>query len=157
MRNIRNPFIKYPGYNCFGCAPGNPYGLQMNFFEEGDEVISIWDPKPHFQGYFRMLHGGIQVSLMDEIASWTVYVKLKTAGFTSKSEARYNKAIFIDEGSLTLRAKVLGMRRNLADIQVDILNARSERCSWGTFTYFTYSPQKAKENLYYPDYHEFFQ
>ncbi len=114
QRKIRNPFVKLPGYNYFGCSPGNPFGLHMTFTEEGDEVVSNWDPEEKFQGYFEILHGGIQAALMDEISSWVVYVKLKTAGFTSKAEVRYHKTIYIDNGPLTIRAHSLGMRRNEA-------------------------------------------
>ena len=47
------------GYNCFGCAPNNEAGVKMEFYEDGDEVISIWKPQPQFQGWIDTLHGGI--------------------------------------------------------------------------------------------------
>jgi len=80
MTELRNPFIGINGYECFGCAPDNHAGLRMSFFEDGDEIISSWDPQEYFQGYNHILHGGIQATLMDEPASWIVFVKLGTAG-----------------------------------------------------------------------------
>jgi len=65
------------GYQCFGCAPHNHNGLQMSFAEDGEYVVSEWEPKDYFQGYYNVLHGGIQATLMDEIASWLVQIKLK--------------------------------------------------------------------------------
>ena len=39
------------GYNCFGCASNNEAGLKMEFYEDGDEVVSIWKPRPEYQGW----------------------------------------------------------------------------------------------------------
>jgi uncharacterized protein (TIGR00369 family) len=157
MRNIRNPFVPLEGYNCFGCSPNNPNGLHMTFSEEGDEIVSFWEPHPDFQGFKDVLHGGIQATLMDEIASWVVYVKLKTAGFTSRAEIKYLRTVFLSrEGRLTLRAKCTGMRRNLADIEVRLFDQGGTLCTDARFVYFTYNPEKARGTLYYPEHSEFF-
>lgn len=157
MRKIINPFASLEGYNCFGCALNNENGLQLTFFEDGDEIISNWVPKPFFQGYMNVLHGGIQTTLMDEIASWTVYVKVKTLGVTSRAEVKFRKTIYIDKGPIQLRAKVLQLRKNLADIGVKIFDPASELCAEGLFTFFTFSEKKSKENLYFPDPEDFFE
>ena len=33
MKKIINPWEGLDGYMCFGCAPNNPLGLHMEFFE----------------------------------------------------------------------------------------------------------------------------
>lgn len=149
QQHIRNPYLDLDGYNCFGCSPDNPLGLHMHFTKEGDEVVSVWNPVPDFQGYFRILHGGIQATLMDEIASWVVYAILKTAGYTSKAEVRYHKTVYVDQGPLTLRARAIGMRRNLADIDVRLFDHAGIKCASGIFTYFTFPEVVAKERLFY--------
>ena len=38
MKKIKNPYAgtaEGMGYNCFACAPENPCGLKMEFFEDG--------------------------------------------------------------------------------------------------------------------------
>jgi hypothetical protein len=42
MNKIKNPWIGLTdkGYNCFACAPSNPYGLKMEFYEDGDDIVS---------------------------------------------------------------------------------------------------------------------
>jgi acyl-coenzyme A thioesterase PaaI-like protein len=156
MKRLSNPFASLEGYNCFGCSPDNPLGLKLIFFEDGDELVSQWEPGINFQGYHGILHGGIQATLMDEIASWVVYVKLKTAGFTSRADIRYRKSVFVDKGQLTLRARCTGMRRNLADIEVRLYDPDNVLCADGTFTYFTFSKEKAREQMYYPGHSSFF-
>ena len=122
MRKIHNPFSQREGYHCFGCSLDHLSGLQMSFYEEGDEIISTWEPKSQFEGYFGVLHGGIQATIMDEIGSWVVYVKVKVAGVTSSMNVRYHKPVYMAGGAITIRSKILRMRRNLADIQVGIYN-----------------------------------
>ncbi len=157
MRKINNPFRKLEGYNCFGCSPDNSLGLKMSFVEDGDEIVSTWDPESHFMGYHTVLHGGIQATLMDEIASWVVYVKLLVSGVTSKMEVRYLRPVYVNEGQLMIRAKVSGMRRNLADIEVQLFNHAGVLCATAVVTYFTFSPEKSREMLYYPEPGQFFE
>jgi uncharacterized protein (TIGR00369 family) len=156
MRKIHNPFRDREGYHCFGCSPEHLSGLQLVFYEEDDEIISRWKPKPQFAGYQGVLHGGIQATIMDEIASWVVYVKVKVAGVTSSMNVRYIRPIYLAGGEITIRSKVLKMRRNLADIQVEIYNNKSELCAEGLVTYFTFSEKKSKEVYNYPGEDAFF-
>ena len=137
MRKIRNPFVGLEGYNCFGCSPGNYEGLQLSFAEEGEELVSKWQPKKHFQGYHNVLHGGIQATLMDEIASWIVYVKVRRSGVTSGMNVRYLKTVYVTDPMLTLRARLIEMRRNLADIEVKLYDSSGNVCAEAMITYFT--------------------
>ncbi len=156
MKTIRNPFVPLEGYNCFGCSPGNPLGLHLKFTEDGDEIQSTWSPDTNFQGYFNILHGGIQATLMDEIASWTVYVKVKRAGFTSRAEIRYLNVVGMDNGPVFLRSRVKQMRRNLADIEVKLFDNTGLLCADGLLTFFTFSEEKSKKLMYYPDHERFY-
>ncbi|MEI6684206.1 MAG: PaaI family thioesterase [Bacteroidota bacterium] len=157
MKKLRNPFTSLQGYNCFGCSPDNPLGLHLVFTEEGDEIVSHWQPDKNFQGYFNILHGGIQATLMDEIASWTVYVKVKTAGFTSNADIRYLKTVGMDQGPVTLRARVKQMRRNLADIEVLLFDKNETLCAKALLTFFTYPLDVSKRSMYYPDHSRFYE
>jgi uncharacterized protein (TIGR00369 family) len=157
MRKIHNPFRDREGYHCFGCSPKHLSGLQMTFHEHEGEIISTWEPKPQFAGYQGVLHGGIQATLIDEIASWVVYVIVKAAGVTSSMNVRYIKPVYLSGGNITIRSKVLRMRRNLADIQVEIYNKENELCSEGMVTYFTFSEKVSKETFNYPGEEAFFE
>ena len=65
------------GYHCYGCDPNSPQGLRMEFYENGDEIVSVWHPRPEYQGWVNTLHGGIQATLADEISSWVVFRKFQ--------------------------------------------------------------------------------
>lgn len=48
MRKLYNPFSSLPGFYCFGCSPDNHHGLKMDFFEDGDAIVSTWEPSDYF-------------------------------------------------------------------------------------------------------------
>ncbi len=156
MRKIKNPYDLMPGYNCFGCSEHSDGGLQMEFWEEDDKIISFWEPRAQFQGYFNILHGGIQSTMMDEIASWVVFVKLKTAGVTSKMEVKYRRPVYMDDGKITLKATLLEQRKKLAKIHVELYDANHKLCTEAEVTYFLFSAEKAVEEFKYPGFDGFF-
>ncbi len=157
MKKISNPYKKMKGYQCFGCSPNNLNGLQMAFAEDGEYMVSEWEPKDYFQGYYNILHGGIQATLMDEIASWLVQVKLKTAGVTSTLNVRYKKPVPTDKGIIRLRARLTDQHRNLATIHVELFCPENELCAESDIVYYTYSHEVAVNRLHYPDHKEFFE
>ena len=152
---IKNPFHKLEGYNCFGCSPDNQLGLRMNFRVAGDEVISDWQPQAHLQGWVGVLHGGIQATLMDEIASWYVFVKLQTAGVTSKMEVKLIKPVKMDKAPFKLVARLQEMQRNVAIIQVQLFMNDGILGAESLMHYYTYPQEIAKKKLFFPGIEEF--
>lgn len=144
-KKILNPFVHLEGYNCFGCAPGNPFGVKMEFYEEGDDIVSCWQPKSEYQGWFNTLHGGIQAVLLDEICGWVVMRKLQTAGVTSKMETRYLQPVSTLDECITLRARITEQRRNIINIEAELCNATGQVCTRALCTYFTFPQEKARE------------
>ncbi len=149
MEKINNPFLHLEGYNCFGCAPDNPFGVKMTFYEDGDDIVSHWQPKPEYQGWLNTLHGGIQSVLLDEICGWVVMRKLQTAGVTSKMETRFLHTVHTDGEALTLRARLKEMRRNLAIIEAKLYDASGKCCSHAVCTYFTLPQEQARKEMHF--------
>lgn len=145
MKKILNPWIHKEGYNCFGCAPNNASGLKMEFYEEGEEVISEWTPQPQYQGWIDTLHGGIQAVLLDEICAWVIVRKLQTTGVTSKMETRYLKPVSTNDRKLTLRAHIVETRRNIVTVEASLYSEAGVLCTQATCTYFTFLKEKAAE------------
>lgn len=148
-KKLKNPWKGLEGYNCFGCASTNPLGVKMEFYEEGDEVVSYWNPGVHYQGFLNTLHGGIQALLLDEVCGWCVFRKLQTAGVTSKLEVKYLKPINISDGALVIRASIADRKRNIVFLKAAIYNAAGEICTKAETTYFSYSQEKALEEFHF--------
>ena len=136
-----------PGYCCFGCAPGNAAGVKMEFYEDGDDIVSVWHPQEQYQGWLHTLHGGIQSVLLDEICGWVVFRKLQTGGVTSKMETRFMKEVSTDEPYLLLKARLLEQRRNLALVEACLYNAGGTLCTKAVCTYFTFPKEKAHAEM----------
>ena len=137
------------GYHCFGCDPNSPQGLRMEFYEEGDQIVSCWHPRPEFQGWVNTLHGGIQATLADEISSCVVFRKFQTSGVTSRMEIRYHKPIHTTDERIVLRASVQRQRRNIVDIAVQIFDMQGELCTEALCIYFLYPKQKAHDEFHF--------
>lgn len=149
MKKIINPWKGMEGYNCFGCASHNESGAKMEFYEDGDEIVSIWKPRPEYQGWIDTLHGGIQAVLLDEICAWAVLRKLQTTGVTSKMETRYRKPISTKDTHIVLRASIKEVKRNIVIIQAKLYNKDEEICTEAVCTYFTFSKEKSKDEMHF--------
>ena len=151
MKRIINPWRGMDGYRCFGCDPRSEQGLRMEFYEDGDRIVSRWKPRPEFQGWVDTLHGGIQATLADEISSWVVFRKFQTSGVTSRMEVRYLKPIHTSEDHITLQATVVRQRRNIVDIEVKILNSQDQLCTEALCIYFLFPKEKAHDEFHFCD------
>ncbi len=145
MKRIINPWLNRPEYNCFGCCPSNPIGLHLQFYEDGEYIVSSWKPGTHYQGWVNTLHGGILSTLIDEVCGWVVTRKLQTSGYTVQLNVKFRKAVSTDEPELTIRAKVAKQVRNLAYIHAEITNSKGEVCNEGEAIYFLMNQEKARE------------
>lgn len=156
MKKINNPYASVEGYNCFGCSPHNKIGLQLEFNEDGEYIVSSWKPKKHLAGYGNVLHGGIQSTLLDEIASWVVYVKVKTAGVTATLHVRYKSTVFTDKGNITIRARLTDQNKRFATIHAEILDAEQKVCAEAEVKYFLFPEEIAKRRYNYPGIEKFY-
>ena len=149
MKKIINPWKGLKGYYCFGCSLENPMGVKMEFYEDGDEIVSFWKPKPEYQGWLDTLHGGIQAVLLDEICAWVIVRKLQTTGVTSKMETRYRKSILTNDTLLEIRASIQEQKRNIILVKATIYNSAKEICTEAVCTYFTFSKEKSQQEMFF--------
>lgn len=151
MKKIRNPYIglEEQGYNCFACCPQNPYGLKMEFYEDGDDVVCIWNSGDNYQGWLKTLHGGIQATLMDELGGWIVNRKLQTAGMTTNLTMKYRNPVPTGEGvEVEIRGRIKEIKRNFAFIEAT-LSCQGKVCSSCEMTYFCFPKDKAEKDFFF--------
>ncbi|MGI6719042.1 MAG: PaaI family thioesterase [Bacteroidales bacterium] len=148
---INNPFDKIDGYNCFGCSENNLYGLKMKFYEDGEFLISKWKPNKNYCGYNDLLHGGIQATLCDELASWTVYVKKERSGVTSRLNMKYRNPVNISNGELTLKSRITGyIRSTFVIIEIKLYDGLNKLCSEGEAIFRMFSKEESIQNYGFP-------
>ena len=145
MRKIKNPYIgeERNGYNCFACAPHNPSGLKMEFFEDGDDIVCFWKPTTNYQGWINTLHGGIQATLIDETSGWLISRKFQTSGMTTNLNIKYRKPIPInDDTVIEIRAKQKEVKRTFVFMNTTI-SINGEVYTEAEVTFFCFSKEKA--------------
>ena len=157
MKKIINPFVNGDNGNCFGCSPHNANGLKMNFFEDGDYIIAEWEPQRHLSGFKNVLHGGIQATIMDEIASWVVFVKCQTSGVTTELNTKYRGAVLTDHGKITIRAKLISQEKKFAHIYAEIIDHNGKASSHSEITYMIFPQEMAKKKFEYPSIEAFYE
>lgn len=153
MRKIHNPFPAIhheKDYHCFGCSPLNSHGLGLEFWDEGEEVFSIWSPSRDFEGYPGIIHGGILATLMDETASWFVYAKLKTSGVTSEMTVRYLKPVRTTGGDVKTAVRLLRRESRLATLQCTVFTNDGTPSAIAEITFFLYPEKIAVSRYHYP-------
>lgn len=153
MKKLVNPWLGLvdKGYNCFGCAPGNPCGLKMEFYEDGDDIVCLWTPDDNYQGWLKTLHGGVQSTLMDEIAAWVVARKLQTSGMTTAMNVRFRRPITTGKDEqLVVRAHIKEMKRNFAIIAATI-SQNEVVCSEAELTFYCFSKEQAERDFFFSE------
>ena len=147
MRLINNPWRGVPGYNCYGCCPDNPIGARMRFYEDGEDIVSVWQPTQNHQSWINTLHGGIQAVLLDEVCGLVVFHKLQTAGVTAKMEMRYRKPVSTLQPYIKLRGRLREMHRNVAVVDGELLSSDGELLCSCECTYFTFSKEQSLQEM----------
>lgn len=150
MHELRNPFKGGDGYRCFGCCPDNPLGLGMIFRLEGEQVLCDYEPKPEHAGFNNVLHGGIQATMHDEIASWFVFAVLGTAGFTKDMAVRYLSPVYLSKGKLRIIARLVEKTERDALMRCELYDGAGTLCSEADVRYLTVPPHIAQRKFQYP-------
>lgn len=104
---------------CFACGKDNPFGLHMEFVDEGDDYVCRWHPQPHHQGWVKILHGGLVSTLLDEVMTWRL-VSLGHNVVTAEITVRLKAPTPLDQ-ELTVRGRVVAQRRRLFDVEGEIV------------------------------------
>lgn len=139
MIKIKNPFIEMGtrhNYNCFGCSPFNEIGLQLEFWENDDELVAKWQPRKSLEGWSDVVHGGIQAALLDELAGWIVLIKMKTSGVTSALNVKYLKPVNISKGEITIKGKIVTADRKNATISAVLSDGEGVECATAEIIYY---------------------
>lgn len=98
-RKLENIFSDVDGYNCFACGPDHPFGLHLEFYYDDatHEVSSVLSPDTLFAGFPGILHGGIQATILDEVAFWGSWARYQRSGFTYDLDIRYKRKCPVNE------------------------------------------------------------
>ena len=98
---------------CFVCGLDNPEGLRLQFrsLDGGKKVETTFIPGPKYQGWKNVVHGGIILTLLDEVMAKAA----QYSGFhvlTGAIEARFKTPAIILE-PLRLEAEIESVKKKV--------------------------------------------
>jgi acyl-coenzyme A thioesterase PaaI-like protein len=95
---------------CFACGDDNPIGLRLDDIRrDGDEVLATLRPRPEYQSYPGVLHGGLSATALDEVMGYAAILLAGIWAATATMELRYRAQVPYD-APLPLRAGLLDVR-----------------------------------------------
>lgn len=144
MAELLDPAIFGDDSPCFGCNPGHPIGLRLRFEREGDVVRTRYLPEERFQGPPGILHGGLVMTLADELAAWAIIGLRGRFGFTASFEGRLLKPVRVGEEAVGT-ARIVEDRGRVAKVEVRIAQGEAEVFA-GSFS-FVVLDEKGAERL----------
>lgn len=135
-------------HGCFGCGERNPIGLQLAFYRGDEGVYAEFTPGEVYEGYTRMIHGGIVSTILDEAMSWAVIDSGRLA-VTARMSVDFRKPVPSRE-PLTISATVTRDRGRAVETRGEIRSADGVvlASSTGLFIRVSEAQQREWEETY---------
>jgi acyl-coenzyme A thioesterase PaaI-like protein len=82
---------------CFACGDANPIGMHLDDIRRvGDEVHATLHPRPEYQSYPGVLHGGLAATALDEVMGYAAILLAGIWAATATMELRYRAQVPYD-------------------------------------------------------------
>jgi len=135
---LENHFTKTVGFNCFACSPTHPFGLRMQFYYDDieNEVFTNIKLNNLYAGFPGILHGGIQSTILDEVAFWGTCARYKRNGFTYDMKIKFRKKCPVEK-RLEARGKIGCLQKRIVTSHTFLWDPDSKLIyTEGTVRYF---------------------
>ncbi|MEA3468869.1 MAG: PaaI family thioesterase [Thermodesulfobacteriota bacterium] len=143
-KQIQNP---YPDNNCFFCGIDNSQGLKLKFYwdEEKEEMSAEYLPAKHFTGQGNILHGAIQMGLLDEIMGWASYTFTREMAVTSSLDVKFIRPLYICGEQANITCRVTSKEGAKINMQATLSNNDGDACTIATGIFHVLHPKKYKD------------
>lgn len=88
--------------SCFVCGEDNRYGLKRRSWIEGGKVSLEYRTRIEDVGYRHIVHGGISMTLLDEVMTWAAIVELRNICVAAEMTTRFRAPL---EADVDIRAE----------------------------------------------------
>lgn len=89
---------------CFVCGEANPGGLQLTSRVDNGVVVLEYTPSDRDLGYRHLVHGGIGMTLLDEVMTWAAILALRSICVAAEMTTRLRAPMVVGQ-----RLRVEGM------------------------------------------------
>ena len=112
---------------CFACGAANPHGLHVRVAASDGECELRWEPRPEFQGYRGILHGGIASTLLDEAMAYAC-ISLAGPCATASMSVRFRRPVST-ESPIVVRATASRLRERVIEASAELLQGDEVMCT----------------------------
>lgn len=82
---------------CFVCGENNPHGLRRRSRIEGNRVVLIHEARVADLGYRHLVHGGISITMLDEVMTWAAILTFRQACVAAELTTRLRAPIQVGQ------------------------------------------------------------
>ncbi len=111
---------------CFGCGPNHPFGFHLAFERDQDAVVTRFVPGPQYQGPPGIMHGGLVMTLADEVGAWALLALKEKFGFTTSVEGKLRRPVRIGVETVG-RAWIIKESSRVVRVSV-VISQENEEC-----------------------------
>ncbi len=119
---------------CFVCGEDNPKGLHLRSRVEGDRVVLTHVTRESELGYRHLVHGGISMTLLDEVMTWAAILTLKGSCVAAELTVRLKKPVAVGQ-SLRVEGWITSAKTRLTLAEGRILDDGGEVLATATGKY----------------------
>lgn len=105
--------------HCFGCGE-NPYGLGLDFSEDGEWAVAKTRLDENYQGFQHIAHGGIVAVLLDEAAGWAIMLKEDIVAPSYDLHVEIRKPVPLEK-ELLIKGRILDSRHTIFTTKAQVL------------------------------------
>lgn len=127
------PWSGRADHHCFGCSPGNPAGLGLEFIEEENALSADFLLERDYESYPGVVHGGILALICDETMGNLVVMRLGVPALTVSMRLRYVGVVEVGLRYRCVAHAITG--EALVPATAEILDARGVVVATATATY----------------------
>jgi uncharacterized protein (TIGR00369 family) len=140
----------YPDDNCFFCGSENDSGLKLKFhFDKATKEISTeYLPAQHFAGQGNILHGGIQMGILDEIMGWTTYVHTGEMAVTSNINVNFLSPAYIGNKKLKATCRLSSIEGKKVEMIATLSDGDGKVCTEATGTFHIISADRFEKLIH---------
>ena len=128
-----DPHVFGAGQPCFGCSPDHPIGFHLRFSKDDGAIETRFVPGDTYQGPPGIMHGGLVMTLGDEVGAWAIIGLLGKFGFTASFSGKLKKPVRIGE-ELVARGTIVRDTTRVVAVRVEITQS-GVLCFEGEYTF----------------------
>jgi uncharacterized protein (TIGR00369 family) len=144
--HIGLPWYVLADYQCFGCSPHNPAGVQLQFTHHGDGLRTVFRLGRAHESYPGVVHGGLLGVIVDEIMGNLIVLQTGEIPFTTGMRLRYVLPVVVG-GQYECTARVRDTGSQLIHTESEIRDEHGALVLTATASYQTVSLDTANARM----------